>query len=262
MRKLPVIIFLLFSSICFAQLPQDISAENNTAPNQDSIKLAVLSDTSPYFYPNLVVRYLDGDTTLNKEEYKHLYYGYIYEDTYRPLEIVNYKDSINNALSLNKSDSTISPEIFDMLERYTAKVLSVEPFNLAYLNFMTFIEQSRGNIEEAERYAYKLKMIKETIFSSGTGLSKESPWHVLYRSDEQDILSSLGVTYSKPILASATIEYFHLPIKNNGNRGYYFDTNRLYIKRPDGDPASPKRRFEFNPFDNPRSSRHIKYQQY
>lgn len=241
---------------------QDTSYLTPVAPNAEQIKLSVYNSNSDYFYPKLFERYFLGDTTLNLEEYRHLYYGYAYQDSYRPLETLNYADSITYTLSQNKSDSVLSSNIIDDLEYYIEKALKVEPFNLNYLNFMAFIKGGSGDSETAKMYSYKLKMVKQTIFSSGSGLSKDSPWHVLYNSDEQDILNSFGVKYSKPMLVTRDIEYFHLPIKNNGNRGYYFDISRRYLKRPEGEAKMPDKRFEFNPLMNPKSGKHIKFEEY
>lgn len=257
-----LILSLLFISGITAIYAQSSSETEVTPPDQEKIRIAVLSNSSEFYYPNLYGRYDEGDTTLNLEDYRHLYYGYVYQDYYRPLESLNYADSIIVALSMNKSDSVISPEIFDMLFRYTEKALRAEPFNMNYLNYRAYIEAQSGDIEEARKNAYKVRMIKETIFSSGTGLTDKSPWHVLYRSDEQDIMNSLGVRFSKPIRVLSDVEYFHLPIRNNGNRGYYFDISRLFLRRPETSYDKQKRKFEFNPYDNPRSSRHIKYKSY
>lgn len=256
-------ITFLFATIlfCTVSFSQDY-LKNPVAPNQEEIKIAVLNSSSKYFYPKLFNRYFEGDTTLNLEDYRYLYYGYVYQDNYRPLENLNYTDSIINTLALNQSDSILTENIIFKLEYYISKAFLVEPFNMNYLNYMIYIKESGGEIEQARKYARKLQMVKSAIMSSGTGLTKESPWHVLYSNDEQDILNSLGIRYSKPILSSSHVEYFHLPIKNNGNRGYYFDISRIYMKSPRGEAPDPKKRFEINPETNPRSSKYQKFNEY
>lgn len=256
-------LFLSILTLSFlTALSQDTFVNDHTAPNQEQIKIATHDTSSQFFYSKLFERYHKGDTTLNLADYRHLYYGYIYQDNYRPLESMNYTDSITNTLAPSIRDSSINPLVYDKLERYINKALIVEPFNMNYINFMIYIKSSINDIETAKIYSYKLKMIKETIFSSGTGLTKKSPWHVIYIKAEQDILNSLGVRYSKPIMVSRQIEYFHLPIRNNGNRGYYFDIGRVYLKQPKSDIRRPEKRFEINPLNNPKSSRHIKYEEY
>lgn len=257
-----IFVTLLAAMLTFtASFSQDYF-KNPVAPDQDAIRIAVLSSSSQYFYPNLFTRYFEGDTTLNVEDYRHLYYGYIYQDNYRPLETTIYADSITVTLSRNRSDSTLSENILFKLEYFINKAFAVEPFNMNYLNFMIYIKESTSDIEQARMYAHKLKMVKSAIMSSGTGLTKNSPWHVLYNNDEQDILNSLGVRYSKPILNSAKIEYFHLPIKNNGNKGYYFDISRRYTKPIQGVVLDPDKKFEINPKTNPKSSQYQKFNLY
>ncbi|MFI3263436.1 MAG: DUF4919 domain-containing protein [Rikenellaceae bacterium] len=259
MKKITTLLAaLLIYTVSFSQ----DYLKNPVAPNQEAIRTAILSTSSQYFYPLLFERYQQGDTTLNIEDYRHLYYGYVYQDNYRPLELLNYTDSITLTLAQNQSDSVLTENVIGKLEYYIDKAFKAEPFNMNYLNFMTFIKESQGDIEQAKIYATKLQMIKSTILSSGDGLTKNSPWHVLYNSDEKDILNSLGVTYSKPILSSAHVEYFHIPGKNHGNKGYYFDISRRYMKPVEGVAPDPNKRFEINPTTNPKSSKYQKFNLY
>lgn len=250
-----ILFFALFSFVrAGAQVP---SPENPVAPDSKAIEVAVSQADSPYFYPKLFSRYMAGDTTLNLEEYRHLYYGYVFNDNYKPLEVRNYADSVMMVLAQNTSDSLISPILFDKILYYCGKSLEHEPFNLNFINLMTYVYQNEGNLEKALEYSYKLRMLKNTIYSSGTGISKDSPWHVLYRSDQNDILNSLGAIVARRMYITVDCEYYHLLEKNKGNKGYYFDVSRLYLKRPEGTPVKSKRRFEFNPYQNPKSDRFI-----
>lgn len=244
-------------AIAQSELP---SLEHSQAPDNKQIEAAVTNISSPYYYPRLFERYVDGDTTLNLQDYRHLYYGYIFEESYKPLETISYADSIAVTLEKNKDDTILSPEIFDKIELYGKKMLKTTPFNLNYINMLTYIYQMQGDMDRAEASSYRFKMVKEAIFSSGTGLSKDSPWCVLYREDEFNILSIIKARYSKRIYVTFSIEFFHTPIKTDGNKGYYFDVSRMYLKRPEdsGAKEQQKRKFEFNPYQNPKSKSFIK----
>ena len=41
---------------------------------------------SPFYYPSLMMRYNAGDETLTDEDYHYLYYGYAYQESYKPLD--------------------------------------------------------------------------------------------------------------------------------------------------------------------------------
>ncbi len=232
------------------------------APDYEKIFVEINTDTSPYFYPKLFSRYREGDTTLNLEDYRHLYYGYSFSPDYQPLKIRAYSDSLAMVLSQNKDSLMLSPELFEQVERFCSLSLESEPFSMNFINFLTYIYQMSGKTDLAKRYSYQMRMIKQAILSSGTGVSDKSPWHVLYRSDMLDLLASLKARPSKRMYVTAQIEYFHLPVKNGDARGYYFNTGRIFTApSQEGvkiEAAPPKRRFEFNPYQNPRSSRYIK----
>jgi len=238
-----------------------VSAQMAEAPDDRMIEAAVVNLSSPYYYPHLFARYEAGDTTLTLEDYRHLYYGFRFDDRYEPTDPTPYADSITLTLTRNIDPQGISPELFDDLERQVAGALGDEPFNMRYLNLATYMAQMKGDMTAAGSYARKMRMVKAAIISSGTGLTKDSPWHVLYRNDETDILTSLGARPTKRMYITFDVEYFHLPVKNNGNRGYYFNNGRIYSKGGEKEREG-KHRFEFNPLYNPKSSKHLKNIEY
>lgn len=241
---------------CAFALPA-LSQEQESFIDSEKIKLAVLNTASDYHYPKLFERYAQGDTTLTLEEYRHLYYGYIYEDSYRPLETNTYSDSLLMVLHLN-SGEVIEPHNFAKVVYYASKVLETRPFDLNFINMLTYCYQKQNNIEEAAKYSYKLTMIIETILSSGTGVDKKSPWHILYREDANDILGLLRARYYKRMYITTTVEYFLLTEKVAGVRGYYFDISRIYLKIPERENSSnEKRKMEFNPKYNPKSNKFL-----
>ena len=73
MRKL--LVLLLF-------LPLMATAK---IPVEEDIIRQTLDSESPYYYPNLMLRYQSGDDSMTEEDYHYLYYGYAYQDAYKPL---------------------------------------------------------------------------------------------------------------------------------------------------------------------------------
>ena len=55
-------------------------------PDNDRIFATINNVDSPLYYPNLMLRYKEGKP-MSEEEYHHLYYGYAFQPTYKPLEV-------------------------------------------------------------------------------------------------------------------------------------------------------------------------------
>ena len=76
-----------------------VSAQDSTlyrpqVPDNDQILKDVLNGMSPYYYPVLFMRYMEGDTTLTLEDYRHLYYGYAWQPEYEPFDKPQVKEDL------------------------------------------------------------------------------------------------------------------------------------------------------------------------
>lgn len=226
------------------------------APDNEAIELAIIDPQSPFYYPNLMMRYKIGDSTLTFADYRHLYYGYAFQPEYRPLETIAYADSVNMVLVAVK-DEEFSPDQLKRIIGYSEKVLTVSPFSMKHLNLLAFAYHTLGNDKKAAEYSLKTHMVMVTVQSSGTGLKEDLPWHVLFREDQTDILSSMNLRASRRIVISTTVEYLSLLVRNGDIKGYYFDISRLYWKKPEQTDLR-KRGFEINSTKNPRSNQFIR----
>lgn len=226
------------------------------APDYDSIAASVSDPTSTYYYPMLFNRYERGDTTLTVEDFRHLYYGYPTQSTYRPLLANPLSDSLLYTFG-RKTNPT--PEEFRRMERYARGVLADEPFSLRDLNVLAFIYQKLDEPELAARQMFKIKMIMEAIKSTGTGLSEKSPWYIIYMKDAEDVLSLLRASFTRLIIITRQVEF--APVSNmptKGLKGFYFNFSEVYKRRPDYlDEVKVKRKFEINPRYNPKSKLNI-----
>ncbi len=61
-----------------------VQAQQLSKINFTAIEQAVNNAQSKYYFPKLAERYKRNDTTLTKEEYKHLYYGQVAAAGYAP----------------------------------------------------------------------------------------------------------------------------------------------------------------------------------
>ena len=213
-------------------------------PDYAKIEEEVINPSSQYYYPLLMQRYVANDTTLTVNDFYHLYYGYTFQESYKPLIEPLQKDSL---ASLFATRTTFPPDVFDKIERYSKVILSVEPFNLRDINVLAFAYQNAGLNEKAEQMMFKLEKIVEVIKSTGDGLSEKSPWWVIYRHHSNDLLSVLDIETVKNITISKNIEY--LQIRNRADsriKGYFFNISGIYNRSDDyiNEAEQPKRKLE------------------
>lgn len=211
------------------------------APNNDAIETAVKNIASPHYYPLLMERYAQGDSLLGRQEYRHLYYGYMFSPAYEPYTPVPEADSM---LMIIRHDATASRDDYLRLIRYGEAVMQHDPFNPRVLNFMTYAYGKVGDAENERRSARRFDGVLDAIVSSGEGSVEESPWHILSFSHAEDVMDYLGAPYRRPMVVGWTVEYFPLMRRQGSVRGYYFDYSRIYSK-PRQAPDEP-RHWKFN----------------
>lgn len=226
---------LLFS------LPLLASAQ---APDNEKIEVAIHNSSSPFYYPPLMDRYYQGDPKLTLEDYRHLYYGYIYQPEYNPYASVPEADSI---VMILMREPDLMPEDYRKLIRYGNTVLEYDPFSPRILNLLTYAYGVAGDEENEKKSAMRFDHVIDAILSTGEGNKESSPWHIIHFTHAQDVLDQFGLQYKRPIVISRTVELFQLFKREGRTRGYYFDFSRIYTRRPDEQPSTPKeRRWQIN----------------
>lgn len=213
------------------------------APDNDAIEIAVRDAGSIRYYPALMERYQRGDSLLGREEYRHLYYGYMFAPGYDPYTTPPEADSM---MMVILHEPGLSRDDYQRLIRYGNKVMETDPFNPRVLNLMTYAYGKTGDAENERRSARRFDGVVSAILSSGEGHLEESPWHILYFSHAEDVLDFLGAEYRQPIVVGWTTEYFPLVKREGRVRGYYFDYSRVYTRRPEQPDDPQPRNWELN----------------
>ncbi len=218
-------------------------------PDEEDIASKILDANSEYYYPNLMMRYRNGDLTLPDEAYHYLYYGYAYQDDYRPLES---NEAMDKVLMLAATLDPDHPEI-EKLERILTAVdqaLERDPFSPQMLNLKAYAYGALGNTEQ-ERIAYEqMRHVMMTIEDSGDGLSQKSPCHILMFDHALSMMASYGLAHGKPRIISREVEFIPLneprEIMGKKIKGYYFDYGRIYRNKPEGYVFKRDRTWQFN----------------
>lgn len=233
MKIISTLIAVFCSLTIFAQVPDN-----------DKIKAEIENPQSKFFYPNLMARYQLGDTTLSQDEYHYLYYGYAFSPNYTPLEANELSDSA--LLVFQKTEPLTETDLHNLII-YANKELKFDPFSPRTLNLLTYVYGELGDsINERKNY-YKMRMVLNTIQSSGSGLEENSPKHVLYFTHPNDLLTMLDLQIVKRTVISRSCEYIQLLKQRNAPKGLYFDFSRIYWKRPsNADQKKTKAPMQFN----------------
>ena len=199
---------------CFAQMEK---------PDFVKIEKAINDKNSPFFYTTLLKRYTDNDTTLTNEEYRYLYYGFSFRDTYSPYGKPSVNEELRKAIDDDKTDKIIELE---------KKALTEFPFNLGDLFALARALEKNGAPAGARLYDKKLVGVAKAILSTGSGDSDSTAMYVISVDHEYDLISLLGYRFGN---SQALVQTKEGPTdkmkleKNDDNLQYlYFNVERLF----------------------------------
>ncbi|MEG1622733.1 MAG: DUF4919 domain-containing protein [Alistipes sp.] len=218
-------------------------------PDAEDIAKQTLNPASPFYYPNLMMRYQSGDNTLTNDDYHYLYYGYAHQDSYKPLEPNPALDRLLLTAATMDADHP-DRQIMERIISTATETLKRDPFSPKVLNLLAYAYGALGNKEKEAVTYEQLKRILYTIEESGDGLTQKTPRHILMFDHAIDLLASYDLTTSKSQIVSREIEYIPLltpqVIVGKKIRGYYFDYSRIYRNKPDGYVFKRARTWQFN----------------
>lgn len=238
MKKLFVLLLLSLPLVAAAKVPDEEDILNQT-----------MNADSPYYYPNLMLRYQAGDDTLTETDYYYLYYGYAYQDAYKPLAPNPDRD---RALLLAGAIDFENPtqESLEKLISATNDALKQDPFSPKLLNLLAFAYGALGDKRNEQINFNRMNSILATIETSGNGLKEKSPWHILMFEHGLDVLAAHNQAYGKARVISRSVEYVPLldPLRTSEGKvkGYYFDYSRIYRSKPEGYVFKRPRTWQFN----------------
>ncbi len=152
-------------------------------PDLDAIEKAVKDKEGPYYFVTLMERYKVNDSTLTIKDYKHLYYGFEYQDSY-----TTPKSIVDNA-ALKKAREKKDWGTFAQLQK---TVIEAAPFDLREIYFLSQALESIGMLSDAAAYKKSLLKLVDAIKSTGDGLTPESGYYITKVAHEYDMMAFLG----------------------------------------------------------------------
>lgn len=218
-------------------------------PVEEDIIDKISTPNSKFFYPDLMLRFQMGDETLSLEDYHYLYYGYAYQDQYKPLNTNPYMDKfllMASGLDVESPNMLVVGDLISIGQQ----ALEFDPFNPKVWNMLAYAYSVMGNREMEEKASRRVMMILEVIRRSGDGLKERSPQHILMFDHALDLLAAENFNHLKARVISRTVEYVPLvaPQKFDGVKikGFFFDFGRIYWNKPDSVTYKRDRTWQFN----------------
>lgn len=202
-------------------------------PDLDKIRADVSDPKSPYYYPKLMARYEQNETVMNLQDYRHLYYGYLFQEDFDPYRHSEYSTKNESLYFKNKHTRAE----LDSMIYYAEEALKDTPFDLSQMNFLIYALRERGKTNRANIWQYRLNHILQAIVSSGTGADPENAWFVISPRHEYNIINFQNAVakdqqYQEPYFDRIDVE------KQGGKETgtYYFNIRNLleeyYRKHP------------------------------
>ncbi|MBQ2417520.1 MAG: DUF4919 domain-containing protein [Alistipes sp.] len=232
-RLFTATLFALISTFAFA-----------IVPDNDKIFAHIHDSSSPFYYPNLMMRYQAGDT-LTEEEYHYLYYGFAYQSAYRPLNSNPGMTKVQNIMARLAIDTPSISDIDELIAACT-EAMESDPFSPKLLNIMAYAYGTSGDKAREKIYADHLAAILKVIESSGTGAKEKEAMHIIMFSHGIDLIASKGWGNRRGKIISREVEFVPFDAPRNKVKGYYFDYSRIYWNKPENYTFKRERTWQFN----------------
>jgi hypothetical protein len=154
-------------------------------PDYQAIEKAIQDKNSTYYYPKLMERLVSNDTLLTHDEYRHLYFGYVFQPKYNAFWRSPDEKKLNEYYGKEKLETKDYDEITKLINHS----LTDFPFDLKQLNFLGYIYHLKGDDVLAQKTSIKFQSIINAILSSGDGKQCETGFHVILVEHEYILLN-------------------------------------------------------------------------
>lgn len=215
---------LLFSiSVCLLAVAAFASPKaeplKGERPDFEKIRREALDPKSKMNFDRLYAKFQKNDTLMTPEEYRYLYYGYMFTEDYDPYRTSPYSDIVE-PLYYKKEHSR---QETDTIMKYAELSLQDNPFDLKQMSYYIYVLRERKKDARANIWQFRLRRLILTILSSGDG-SEENPWCVIYPAHEYNILNFRDLIATGHEERGVGIDFLKVQKADDKSPdGYYFD---------------------------------------
>ncbi len=154
--------------------------------NADSIRQKVNFIQGEYYYPKLLLRFAEGDSTMGPLHYYLIYFGLPFQPHYSPYAKAN--DELRKKF--------LERSYLDALNE-GQKIIAENPANVT-ATYYTFMACKKSGYEaEAALFKSRYFIFMEAILSSGDGKSRETAFVLNSVDDEYQVLAYLDLRFKR-----------------------------------------------------------------
>lgn len=216
MKKTAFILSFLSVFLC-------VQAQESLNINYSEIEKIINDKNRESYYPKLLQRYNDFDSTLTINEYALIYYGFSFQDNY--IKAQSADKNIRKIADEENYEKTIAE---------CEKILIINPVSLDANNEMGYALFKLGKLEsEWKKYQNRYRAIRKVIAWSGDGLSEKTAFKVIFISDEYNMIHSyfeIPEIYSQALTNGLCDRFKIDPSEYYSHSEIYFDISRKLVK--------------------------------
>ncbi len=215
---------LLVTFFCLNSILGQTDSVQYRPINYIELKQTLKDDAWSEQYDVLIDRYIQGDSTLNIDQKRFVYYGSVFQEFFNPYYSGDAVDSLMTIM--NQPDhKTID---WDKTRQLATAILMENPFDLtAIITLYTYYSHNNQEVQ-AKEYFNRLQTIFDAILSSGDGLNQDSAYYVTQVRHEYEVLNLFELTFAgKQSLTDQTKDF--LTVEEDGIEGLYFDVTPRFL---------------------------------
>ncbi len=213
-------LILLFVTLLLSN-PSYSQSDFNTV-DRKLIEKLVTDSSLQTFYPKLLSRLTSYDTTLVLEEYRLIYYGFVFQDNYSP-----YSDDKSKEIN-----AAFEKQDFDEVVKICDKVVIKNPVSLkTYYNKLIALSKLKDISGQFQQLRKVYSGLLSAIISSGDGLTCKTAFKVISVSDEYEIMYKyFEIEKVKSQSLETPCDKITIkPSKTFGNENIYFDVTESFL---------------------------------
>lgn len=208
--------------ILLAFYSQTVRAQSSYIPvNRDYIQKKTTDSSSTFFYPVLLQRFMQYDSTLNIEDYRFLYYGFPFQKNYSPY--ADFRNGeLNELLKKKRNEEAL---------RIANEVYEKSPVSPRTLYNRLIVMQIMGSHDSMMRLVQRqyVNMI-DAIVSSGDGITCGSAFKTIFVPDQYEVMANyLNISHQGRILEGSCDKFSVKPNQLFDKDKLYFDTSETLL---------------------------------